>query len=566
MIIAGINVGQTASGKKLRDGGTCIIIDNKLEIAISEERISRVKSDGGFKESFISACNSINLNIKDIDYVFYSSCCESILKTQRPKISGINPDKIIPVPSHHLSHAYSTFLVSPFDEAIIIVADCGGNILSDDGNETEWWTYPREQQSYYVGNNQSIKLIDQDFSEPFEAGIGELYRAFTKFLGWNSYVDSGKTMALAGFSSSQNLINKNLFYFDENRMKSCIKNDPRYPEKMLLTFARSHNIDIGKARKNGEPITSIHQQLASYIQTQIEIAIIEKVNILYKKFKISNLCIAGGVGLNCVLNAKILKDTPIKKIFVQPASSDQGQCLGNALYGLFNKDHKASRFIMPFPHLGIDHKNSQSDLVDKISNVISKEFIKTKISFKDTALLLSQGFIVAVHNGRSEFGPRALGNRSILGDPRKESIRNFINTKIKNRDSLQPCGSSILLHHISNYFNDCYESPYMLLAPEVNPKMKYKIPAVIHSDGTARIQSVTYLDTPFLYSLIYEFFKLTTVPLLLNTSLNAKGQPICETIDESLTFFLSSFIDYIIIDNILVKNPLASDIPFFDQL
>ena len=558
MLVAGINLGSTWFGKSLRDGGSCIVNPTGILVALSEERVSRRKSAGGFDESLQLCCSTLGLNLRDIDLVVYSSCCE--LPREHFDISTLvgthTRIRTIPIPSHHLSHALSAYLASPFEEAIILVLDSGGNILSTKGErESEWWKCEREQHSYYVGRGTSCTLIDRDFFEPFEAGIGELYRAFTKFLGWESYIYSGKTMALSAYGDDDRFRGVNLFYFDGDRLKSKITNTPLNPIEMLESFAIANEIDFGLRRNSSEPIDNIHQDIACYIQKQAEMAITQKVIRLYRRTKIKNLCIAGGVGLNCLINTKLLEETPIEKIFVQPAAGDQGQCLGNALYGLFNILNSKNRFTMETAYLGPSHSLSRREIEREIrQNYSCLKTVNTEDILETASQLISQGKIIGWFQGRSEFGPRALGNRSILADPRFAESKNKLNTRIKNRESFLPLAPSVLEEFASQYFELSHSSPFMLFAPKVKPHKVQEIPAVVHIDATSRVQTVSRRDNPIFYDLIKRFYEKTGIPILLNTSLNPRGYPICETVTDALNLLINSELDYLVIGEVLVER------------
>jgi carbamoyltransferase len=558
MLVAGINLGSTWFGKTLKDGGSCIVNPEGILIALSEERVSRKKAAGGFDESLPLCCSALGLDLRDVDLVVYSSCCE--LPREDFDISpfvGIHTRvRTIVIPSHHLSHALSAYLASPFEEAIILVLDSGGNILNTKGErQSEWWKCEREQHSYYVGRGTSCTLIDRDFYKPFEAGIGELYRAFTKFLGWESYIYSGKTMALSAYGNGDRFRGVNLFYFDESRLKSRITNSPLNPIQMLQSFARDNGLDFGVRRNPDDPIDNIHQDIAYYIQQQSEMAIVEKVRRLYRKTKIKNLCIAGGVGLNCLINTKLLEETPIEKIFIQPAAGDQGQCLGNALYGLFNILNSKNRFTMDTAYLGPSYSLSRREIEREIRQQYScLKTVNAEDILETASQLISQGKIIGWFQGRSEFGPRALGNRSILADPRFPESKNKLNTRIKNREFFLPLAPSVLEEFATQYFELSHSSPFMLFAPKVKPHKIQEIPAVVHIDATSRVQTVSRRDNPLFYDLIKRFYEKTGVPILLNTSLNPRGYPICETVTESLDFLINSELDYLVIGEVLIEK------------
>ncbi len=554
MLVLGINLAETSYGKALRDGGTCIANETGILVAVAEERVARQKAAGGFRRSSEQCLFSLGLSKEDIDLAVYSSCCETTT-TAVPPALGLEAERVMSIPSHHLSHAYSAFLVSPFEEAIIMVLDSGGNILDQESTAVkQWWTVQREQHSYYVGRGTSINLLDRDFFEPYEAGVGELYRAFTKYLGWESYVYSGKTMGLSAFGNKGRFHGTGLFYFEGDRLKSRVINNPTDPVSMLRRYSAENGLFFGNPRSQTEPIEQIHMDIASYIQEEVEEAIQEKVRKLCKHTGLRDLCLAGGVGLNCLVNSKILENTPIRRIFVQPAAGDQGQCLGNALYGLFKLGGHEDRFAMTAylgPRHNLDIKHIQRALAPCL-----KEFeIAAPSDVLDTvAELLASGRIVGWFQGRSEFGPRALGNRSILADPRSSTMKELVNAKVKQREPFLPFAPTILAEYTQDYFDTTVSSPFMLLAPIVKPEKRDEIPAVTHVDGTARLQTVSRADNPMFYDLIKAFYRKTGVPILLNTSLNSKDQPICETISDAIQCLVETDLDYLVIGNYLIRS------------
>src|SRR5579885_1978174 len=354
MKVLGVNLATNSRDKVLRDGGACVVIDGQVVIAIAEERVTRVKTASGFARSVSYCLDSLDIKLGDLDAVVVSSCLD--LDRQDKKLwgfHGIEEDKLHYLSSHHLSHAYSSFMVSPFDEALIIVMDSGGNFLDNDSiSADEWWKCRREQNSYYIGRGNEITLIGRDFDKPFDVGFGEVYRAFTYYLGWHSYVHSGKTMALSTYGSPERFKNVELFRTREDRLVSLMKNDPLNPIKMIQQFAQRIGIDFGEPRNPDEPIEDIHRDLAYLVQNRFEKALMEKITLLYKLTGIKNLCLAGGVALNCVANSKILTTTPIENLFVVPAAGDTGQCLGNALYGYYSllnqQNRMKSKHFSPF--------------------------------------------------------------------------------------------------------------------------------------------------------------------------------------------------------------------------
>jgi carbamoyltransferase len=286
---------------------------------LAEERLTRCKSAGGFHNSILYCLDQAKVTMADPDIIVVSSCCEEqrIASDFAPYFS--NRARRIVTISHHLSHAYSAFFASPFEKAIIIVMDAGGNTL-EPIRHREWWNHSREQNTYYIGEGSNIKLIGRDFDAPGNAGFGEVYRAFTYYLGWPSSIYSGNTMALAAYGDPDAYATDLIFHMNsggklESRMTLC----PSQPIDMIKRFAHYYNIDLPHPRIVGSEISQAHADLARFVQDNFEKSLIDKIRFLVTQTGIPNLCMAGGVSLNCVANAKILTETPVERIFIQPA-------------------------------------------------------------------------------------------------------------------------------------------------------------------------------------------------------------------------------------------------------
>lgn len=553
MLTLGINLPANYSGKVLKDGGACLVEDGRILVAVSEERLTRKKHTGGYKNAVAYCLDSVGTSVKNVDHIVATSCIDF-----SRSISSFGDDlpkeKIRYLNSHHLSHAYSAFMVSPFDEAIVVVLDSGGSLLEDPADH-DWWKYSREQQSYYVGKGTEISLIGRDFQGPYEAGIGELYRAFTKFLGWESSSHSGNTMALSAYGDPDRFPNLELFYFEDKRLRSHFSNSPNDIEKMMKEYSIKNAGEEWESRTPGSPIRQLHKDLAFLIQSKMEKALIKKIRLLNKRTGIKNLCLAGGVALNCIMNTKILENTSIENIFIQPAAGDQGQCLGNALYGNYVYGGANTRYAMNNTYLGKDYDLSTQAVIASIKGLIPSgvDYLPVRDIARVTARLLSEGKIISWFQGKSEFGPRALGNRSILADPRNPKVVERLN-EIKGRESFRPYAPSILLEFAGDYFKFGLESPYMVLADYVKSSMKNVIPAVTHVDDSVRPQTVELNQNPPFHALLTEFHRITGVPVLLNTSMNRRSEPICENITDAFSCFLDTAVDCLVVNNTLFSK------------
>ncbi len=558
--VIGINICETKDGIKLNDGG-CALVENGIpKIAISEERLTRKKYAGGFKKSLEYCLENTKNKIENIDAFVFSICCDEpldkkFLKKILKKNNFVIPEsKIVINPSHHIAHACSAFFVSPFKEAIILVVDNEGNILEK--KYDKYWQNRLERTSFYYGKENKIKLIGRLHDGFKELGIGAAYNYFTQYLGFKSYQDAGKTMGLAAYGKG---LFKNVKVFD-NKKKCQLKNKHVLSEqiksvkKLILEYS---GVDIDEKNFSTKTPSPLQKEIAWLIQKETEKIIVKLVDEMTNKTNVTNLCIAGGVALNCVANHKILMSTNVKNIFVQPAAGDTGQCLGNALYGYYLiKKHKRKKYVMKNVFLGKKYNKKEiQKVLKKYSKKIS--YKESKMPYKETAKLIAEGKIVGWFQGGSEFGPRALGHRSILCNPKIPEMKNILNIRVKHRESFRPFAPSCLLKSAKKYFNIKKPSPFMLFAAPVTLKGKVEIPATVHIDNTARYQTVTKKDNDLFYDLIREFDKITSTPVLLNTSFNKGGAPIIETPDDAVFSFLSMDIDFLVIGNYLVHKKIS---------
>jgi len=562
--VIGINICETRDGIKLDDGGCALIEDGIPRIAIAEERLSRKKHDGGFIRSLDYCLKSTKNRLEDIDAFVFSNCCDEpldkvFLKKLLKKYNIDIPDeKIIICPSHHLSHAYSAFLVSPFKKAIILVADNEGNILEK--RYKDYWLNRLERTSFYLGENTKIKLLGRLHDGFKELGIGAAYNYFTQGIGFKSFHDAGKTMALAAYGKGKF---KNIEVFDKN-FKCLLKHEfkNRYEKigKVARNFiSKKAGINIDKTPRSIKYPSELQKEMTYLIQAELEKVMINLIKLLIKKTDIRKLCIAGGVGLNCVANYKILTETDIEDIFIQPAAGDTGQCLGNALYGYYHYNPKKKikrEYIMDNVFLGKEY--TEKEIRESLKKYSAKLVIKRSKNYhKEVVKLISQGKIIGWFHGKSEFGPRALGNRSILANPQNPETKKILDKKIKFREPYRPYAPSVLEEEAKHYFKLDKPSPFMLLAVPVKQEKRELIPAVIHVDGTSRIQTVNAKQNANFYKLIKEFKKLTGIPVLLNTSFNKADEPIVESPEDAIKCFLDTNIDYLSMKDYIISKKLS---------
>lgn len=553
------------------DRSVCLLKDGKILVAIAEERLDRDKKSLGLMRNTgekvvpfrsITYClDSADIGIDDVDLLIVD---QALLPVNVNTIKDIIPVKdktkirSIPHPSHHLAHAYSTYFCSPFNESAILVADVVGSELSQ-GIEGESGLYAKGNKidlvfrTTYQVRGPYIPKDKQYFSLTF------IYHFITMVLGFTlpyeyfkraDYPDeAGKTMALAAYGKSVSNW-PSIVEHSDSGIKTA-----KFIDWVLINKIGEIKDEglIPRMRLPSEKITQFHKNLAYKAQQELEKGLIYYANKLFSKTKCKNLCIAGGAGLNCLANRKILDNTPFKNIFIQPAATDDGNAIGCAMYGWHKISKRKKRFYMKNAYLGRKYVKEEI-LVSLAQHNVLKKPLRKKELIKQVARFIADGKIVGWFRGASEFGPRALGHRSILADPRNPKMKELLNKKVKHRESFQPYAPSILLEFATEYFDLPCPSPFMLLVAQVKKNKYKKIPAVIHIDGTVRIQTVTKKDNGIFYDLLKEFYRIAKIPLVLNSSFNTKGEPIVETFSDALRVFLNTEMDILVLENYLLKG------------
>ena len=542
------------------DSACALSIDGKPIFAIQEERLTRKKHDSSFPLSSIKeTLKFAKLKPEDIDYIViaWSAPLAHLLTDLKinfenfssPKTflytlySGFHhiwikggfkrykeyfgKSKFLFCP-HHLAHAISAYSFSPFGKATILVVDGRGAYEA-----TSIW-YADE------GRIEPVEII------MFPNSLGLFYAKFTKYLGFKPLSDEWKVMGLAPYGE------------DGINLKEFISNDEVPYKVHWKKFFGEGLCDVkgiekvfGKKREENEEIDKKYKDIAFAVQRETEKAMLNFAKYAVKKTGCRNLCIAGGVALNCKANGLIANSDFIDNIFVQPAASDEGASLGASFYPYLLFDKKLPKFELKHLYLGPSYENEVEDILKKYKLPYEKLINPEKIIPE----LLLDGKIIGLFKGRMEFGPRSLGARSILADPRKEEMKDKVNNSVKYREWWRPFVPSILEEFYFDYLDAKFLSPFMILSFPVKSDKREKIKAVVHIDGSARPQSVNKNVNPFYYNIINEFYKKTGVPAVLNTSFNLKGEPIvCSPFDAIRTFYTSG-LDFLIIENFLVyKN------------
>lgn len=522
------------------DPGAALISDGELVAVCEEERLNRIKSSRGFfpSRSIEIVLKEAGITISDLDYVYTTGItAEGRL---RPHIEnffrhyfGYCPH--VTFVDHQDAHLASAFYCSGFDEAMCISYDGIGDGTSG---------------KLAVGKGNKIEVKE---ALSISRSLGNFYSAATAYLGFRPVEDEYKVMGLASYG--KNLmdftgllsITDDSYSFQEGYFRdlsSIISNDqPLFGPRLVDEF--------GPPRLPGEPIEERHIDIAYTIQNILERCIVILVNRLYKETGIRNLCIAGGVGLNCSANSVIRNLAIIDNLFIQPAASDRGLPLGAALLGQISKVGKCT--IPDHLFLGPSYDKQQHLAALEMAGV---EYEELKEPHVKAAHLIAKGKIIGWFQGRSEYGPRALGNRSILADPRSPTMKDLINNRVKFREEFRPFAPAVLEHDASRLFKIDSPSPYMTSTFVVRSEWRKKLPAVTHVDNTARVQTVAKNQNTHFYNLINEFKRITNVPVVLNTSFNARGEPIVETPENALATFYSVGLDALVLGDYLVTKKI----------
>ena len=582
------------------DSAATIIIDGKIIAAAQEERFTRIKHDANYPYNAIEfVLRYSNLKLSEVDQVIFfekpflkferlletyvafapkgfKSFCKAMpvwlrdklfqkkmlldkLKEHDDKFSG---ESKIFFSDHHLSHAASAFFPSPFEEAIVLTADGVG----------EWAT-----TTVALGNRNNLEIKKEIH---FPHSLGLLYSAFTYYIGFKVNSGEYKLMGLApyGKPTFEDKIINNLIDIKEDGTFRMDQNYFNYATGLTMTSNKFHDLFGQKPRDSKkEKLTDFHMDIAASIQKVTEDIMIKLAKSLKEEFKLNNLCLAGGVALNCVANGKILEEKIFDNIWVQPAAGDAGGSLGAAL-ALWHIEQNNQRIVNPKDdmqgsYLGPEYL--QNEIENELKNIGAKFSVLDEDELIDkTVEDISNGMAVGWFQGRMEFGPRALGARSILADPRSENTQKNLNLKVKYRESFRPFAPSILKEDLSTWFQIDRDSPYMLMVANINKEKtiqmnekqkklfgidklnirRSEIPAVTHVDNSARVQTVHKETNEKYYKLISRFKEKTGCPVVVNTSFNVRGEPIVNTPVNAFNCFMGTELDRLVIGNCYLKK------------
>jgi carbamoyltransferase len=561
------------------DVSACLLRDGAIAFAIAKERITREKHASGFYKEVIDYClDAEGIRLEDVDLIVRNCYIlpvgemeERLIYQDRPGFLPAHEraeafrhplylsrsDKVVSI-SHHLAHAYSAFAVSPFEEGVVMIVDGVGSYRSDvvepipPGDAAT--PFARESESYYRFSGSTLECLKKVWMEPDRGflsdefynmpGLGALYsRASTYIFGdWNK---CGELMGLAPYGRREQV--GHLLELNDGTLHV-----PRW----TTDFKQPHVMDGGGWETS--PSMRHWEDLAWRVQDDTDNVLLARARWLRETTGAKNLCIAGGVALNCVANGRLARESGFEQVWIQPAAGDDGIAIGCACYGHLEILKQSRAYVMEHSYVG--KRYIEPDLQDATANFlvrIQTSAVRSDNICRDTARLLSEQRVIGWFQGASEFGPRALGNRSLLADPRQAGMKDILNSRVKHRQAFRPFAPIVLAERASEVFEGEEDSPFMLIAKRVRPEWRDRIPAVVHVDGTARVQTVREGTNPPLYRLLKEFEALTGVPVLINTSFNVKGEPIVETPRDAMICFLTTGIDHLVLhDTLISKNAL----------
>jgi len=561
------------------DTSACLLRNGEIVVAVNKERVTRIKHDQGFYQEVVDYClKAAGIELERVDLVVRNCYVLPVREMERRLAHYHAPlyltlhergqtaastlflsdsDRVVDI-SHHLAHAYSAFAVSPFERGAVMVVDGVGSYRADateavpEGDEAH--SLARESESYYRFDGEGIEAVKKVWmgpcpgflSDEFYAmpGLGALYSRVSTYIftDWNK---CGEVMGLAPYGRPGG---EPLARLEDGGIS--------VPD---WTADRRHPfLALSDRAWEASPHRREWEDLAWRVQEDTERILVARARWLRETTGETNLCLAGGVALNCVANGKLAAESGFQNIWIQPAAGDDGIALGCALYGHLEAQQGRRTFVMENACLGREYDRFDVDEAFRPwwAKAATRRHRAENV-FRETAQLLADGCVVGWFQGRSEFGPRALGNRSILADPRDPGMKDRVNARVKHRQGFRPFAPAVLAEKAHEYFEGEEESPFMLLVKAVRPEVRDKVPAIVHVDGTARVQTVREKDNPFFYGLLRAFEDRTGVPVLLNTSFNVRGDPIVEAPMDAVECFLFTALDALVMyDWVVRKGPL----------
>ncbi|MEG3639714.1 carbamoyltransferase family protein [Magnetococcus sp. PR-3] len=571
------------------DASACIVVDGQLVAAVEEERFRRIKHWAGFPEMSIRHCLKVaELSLADVDVVAVNTDPKAnlgrklafalskfptpalILDRMRSakkrggvadELAKLFPDtpfkgELVQV-EHHRAHLASAFLVSPYEKAVALSVDGFGDFSS-----TAWG----------LGQGSALSM---DGAIHFPHSLGIFYQMMTQYLGFSGYGDEYKVMGLAPYGEPryvermeqivrlrpQGRFALEMKYFKHHKIRSVFKWDGGYPDVASLFNAQALEPLLGPPRHKDAPLSPYHKDLARSIQAMYEKALFHMLNHLHAHYGVDDLTLAGGCAMNSVANGKITRNTPFKRVYIQSAAGDAGGAVGAAaaLWAERNPQH-GRRVAMPHAYWGPQYDDTEIAqlLTARQEEILAQGCTIRQISNEDerlslTAEKIAQGEVIGWFQGGMEWGPRALGNRSILCDPRRSDMKEILNLKIKRRESFRPFAPAILREAVCDWFELEDDVPFMMKVFPIREEKRAEIPAVTHVDGSGRLQTVEEGYNPLYYRLIKKFGSMTGVPILLNTSFNENEPVVCQP-EEALNCYLRTKMDCLVMGSWVVTR------------
>jgi carbamoyltransferase len=571
------------------DSSACMVRNGELIAAVEEERFKRIKHWAGLPIQSIKYClDEAGVSIEEIDHIALNRNPRAnffrkiwFILSQRPSLAmirdraknavtmidikqrvgqefGVPAEKIkaqVSYVEHHVAHLASAFLVSPFDQAAVVSVDGFGDFVG---------------AMWGIGRGNHLEVKEKIY---FPHSLGLFYLSITQLLGFTKYGDEYKVMGLAAYGepseqakmreivklNANGRFGLNLDYFVHHVQGASMTWDAGEPH-MGLTFSPVMERLLGPRRTSGEPITHRHEQIAASLQVMYEEAFFHLLNHVYEQVNSPNLCLAGGCAMNSLANGKIFHRTPFKEVYIQAAAGDAGGAIGAAFQVWHQTLQRPRSFVIESAYWGPQFSEAelQAAITSRDDELAKANCQIEKITDSGdlcrlTAQAIAAGKVVGWFQGRMEWGPRALGNRSILVDPRKKEMKDILNARIKRREPFRPFAPSILLESVDEYFEQDYPDPFMIKVYLIRPAKRDLIPAVTHVDGTGRLQTVAQKDNPLYWRLIKEFEKITQVPVLLNTSFNENEPIVCRP-QEALDCFLRTKMDVLVLGPYMIKR------------
>jgi carbamoyltransferase len=577
MVILGINAYHG-------DASAAIVVDGALVAAVEEERFTRVKHTAGFPAHAVRYClQAAGVTIREVDHIAIprnprARLVQKLLYAvklpkfalERVRVLGrfgrikealaqaleVDPKAIKATfhrVEHHLAHLASSFFVSPFERAAVLSLDGLGDFASG---------------MWGIGEGNRITVWG---SVPFPHSVGMYYTAVTQFLGFWKYGDEYKVMGLSAYGEPE--------FLEEFRQMLRVNDGMGY--EMDLRYFRHHTDGPTMTWEAGEPqlgqlfsdafvrrfgdphpprtpVGRREENLAASLQARLEEVVLHQINALYRlvaertKQPTNALAYAGGVAFNCVANGKIFDATPFEHLYIQPAAGDAGLAIGAAFYVWHQVLGYPRKFVMEHAYWGPEFSDAEIRRALERHGLAYRQ-LDREMLVRETAKRIAEGKVIGWFQGRMEWGPRALGNRSIVVDPRRPEMKDILNKRVKHREPFRPFAPSVLEEYTGEYYEHSYPSPFMLLAYKVRPEKRDEIPAPTHVDGTGRLQTVSQKTNPLYWQLIDAFRQLTGVPVVLNTSFN-ENEPIVCTPDEAIDCFLRTHMDVLAIGSFLVER------------